>query len=125
LHPISLASISRLLSSAPALTDLSLGINTKLNQTPIMSLLSDLQGMPCLRHLKLEIGRISFIDDLPVAQCHKPKEVFSLSKLTSFHYHGDGAFLNNLLALFSAPSLQDVDIILRDTTLRSIPHLTQ
>ncbi len=123
LHPISLTSISRLLSSAPALTDLSLGINTKFDQTPIMSLLSDLQGMPCLRHLNLEIGRISFLDDL--AQPTKPKEVFSLSKLTSFRYHGDDEFLNNLLAVFSAPSLRNVDIILNDTTLRSIPHLTQ
>jgi len=123
LHPISLTSISRLLSSAPALTDLSLGINTKFDQTPIMSLLSDLQGMPCLRHLNLEIGRISFLDDL--AQSTKPKEVFSLSKLTSFRYHGDDEFLNNLLAVFSAPSLRNVDIILNDTTLRSIPHLTQ
>ena len=74
LHPISLTSISRLLSSAPALTDLSLGINTVFNQPPMMLLLSDLQGMPCLRRLNLEIGR--FIKDL--AQPTKPKEIFSL-----------------------------------------------
>ena len=82
LHRISLpsASLSRLLSSAPALTNFYLVIDTDISQPPAMSfLLSHLQGLPCLHHLYLEIDgiisarrdrRISPVfrtDDLPLS----------------------------------------------------------
>jgi len=107
LHRISLPFISRLLSSAPALTCLSLVIGAHSGPLPVVSLLlSHLQGMPCLRHLDLEIR--SSIKDL--AQPTEPKENFPLSKLAHFHFVGRSIFLNALVAGLSAPSLRDVNI---------------
>jgi hypothetical protein len=122
LHHICLPSISRLLSSAPTLTHLTLGIDTHVGPRPTMSLLlSQLQCMPCLHHLDLRIT--SFIDDL--GQTYEPKETFPLSKLTSFHFNGQSAFLNTLVAGFVAPSLRRVDIWLFDQTLPPIVHLSR
>lgn len=123
LHTISLTSTPRLLSSATALTDLSLKINSHPQVPDLLLLLSQLQGLPFLRRLVLEI--LCFMDDL--GQLTEPKESFSLAKLTSFDYNGRGAFLDILTMGFEAPSLQDVDIFLRDQTetLLPIPHLPQ
>ncbi|KAF8491526.1 hypothetical protein F5888DRAFT_1736089 [Russula emetica] len=119
LHYISLMSISRLLSSSTALTFLSLGINTKSSQLPIMSLLVYLQGIPFLSHLDLEINR--FVDDL----AHPTRnENFPLSRLTCFRHRGPSAFLSILVAGFSAPSLCNATICLRDaSSFSQIPHL--
>jgi hypothetical protein len=129
LHPISLTSISRtsisrLLSSATALTDLSLKIDRHYEVPDLQHLLSRLQGLPYLRRLDLEItGSMDYMGQLT-----EPKESFPLAKLTSFHYYGDSAFLD-ILTLFEAPSLQDVDIHLYDQTrtrtLRPFQHLPQ
>lgn len=123
LHPISLTSISRLLSSATALTDLSLKINSYRQVPDLLHLLSQLQGLPYLRHLHLDIH--CFMDYL--GQLTEPKESFPLAKLTSFDYYGHSAFLDILTMGFEAPSLQDVDIDLYDQTqtLPHIPHLPQ
>lgn len=122
LHSISLpsASVSRLLSSTPALTNLYLVIDTDVSPPPAMSfLLSHLHGLPCLHHLDLEIK--GFTDIL--VQPAEPEEFSSFSKLTTFRYHGHSTFLNTLLARFAAPSLQEVNIWLGDGTLPLIPHL--
>jgi hypothetical protein len=123
LHPISLTSISRLLSSATALTDLSLKINSYRQVPDLLLLLSQLQGLPYLRHLSLDIH--CFTDYL--GQLTEPKESFLLAKLTSFDYFGHSAFLDILTMGFEALSLQDVDIYLDDRTqsLHYIPHLPQ
>ncbi len=124
LHPTTLTSISRLLSSA--LTDLSLKINPDYRQPPDLSLLlSQLQGLPNLRHLDLEI--IRFKIDMEQLRLTEPKEGFRLGKLTSFRYRGDSASLDFLTMGFEAPSLQDVDICLYDRilTLSWISHLPQ
>jgi hypothetical protein len=121
LHHIYLPSISRFLSSAPALTDLSLRLDTVGTISVMSYLLSHFQGMPCLRHLDLEIDR--HIEDL--GKPTMPKENFPLSKLTSFRYHGHSAYLNAFMAGFAAPSLQKVDIRLFDRTLPPILDLSR
>ena len=123
LRPISLTSISRLLSSATALNDLSLRINSHGQVPDLLLLLSQLQGLPYLRSLYLEI--ICFVDVL--GQLTEPKESFPLAELSSFHYYGHGAFLDILTLGFEAPSLQDVDIRLshKTPTPLPIPHFPQ
>ncbi len=122
LHPICLTSISQLLSSATALTDLSLTIDTHHPQPPdMLLLLAQLQGLPYLRRLDL---KMLFCTVQPT-EVTEPKECFPLGKLTSFHYDGCSAVLNVLTMGFVAPSLQDVDIVLDDwsPTLPSTPHV--
>ncbi|KAF8484039.1 hypothetical protein DFH94DRAFT_337870 [Russula ochroleuca] len=126
LHPIrvSLPTISRLLSSVPALTCLCLLIDTNVASGPppaMLLLLSHLQGMPCLRRLDLELTRFFGEPSQPT----NSKENFTLSNLTSFRYRGHSAFLNTLIAGFTAPSLRDIFIRLHDMILSPIPHLSR
>jgi hypothetical protein len=125
LHPISLTSPGtfRLLSLARGLTDLSLKIKSQYRTPDLSCLLSQLQGMPYLCHLDLEI--ICYPEYL--RQLTEPKERFSLSKLTSFCYRGHSTLLNILMMGFEAPSIQNVDINLNDLTRTPhlIPHLLQ
>lgn len=122
LDRIFLLSISRLLSSVPALTCLYLLlIHTNVGPPPAMLLLSHLQGMPYLRRLDLELtmsmGELS--------QPTNSTENFTLSKLTSFRYRGHSAFLNTLIAGFTAPSLREIDIRLRGSAPFPVPHLSR
>jgi hypothetical protein len=125
LHYICLSATSQLLTSASALTDLSLGIETVRDSKPSMLLLlTYLQGMPSLHRLKLEIPR-SWDED-PYMVWPKDPKCFSLAKLTSFHYFGPSKYLNTLMGGFSGPFLWDVDIRIRDCLfepLPPIPHL--
>ena len=118
LEHVSLPSISRFLSSAPALTDLTLVLRTKVD--PPLSLLSYLKGMPCLRRLELEIdGEID-----GQVQSTKPEEKFTLAKLTSFRYRGYSAFLNTFMAMVAASSVREINIDLYDfRTVPLVPHL--
>ena len=123
LSGITLPSISRLLLSAPALTCLSLeifGINTSVGPSSVMSLLSHLQGLPCLLSLDLKINSYSDPDIDYLAQ---PKEVVQLLKLTSFSYYGRSAYFNILATWFASPSLQKVYIETYDKPLPNLPHL--
>ncbi len=114
LRSICLTSISQLLSSATALTNLSLTIRTDHRQPPdMLLLLAQLQGLPLLRRLNLKIS-------CSTEQPTEPKERFPLEKLTSFHYHGCTAALNTLTMGFVAPSLQDIDISL-DERSQTLP----
>lgn len=83
-----------------------------------MSLLAHLQCMPYLTRLYY-LDTTRFADDLAHPT---PKEHFSLTRLTCFHYHGPSAFLTTLVASFSAPSLCDAIIRLRDVFPSQIPH---
>jgi F-box-like len=122
LRHIFLPSIERLLSSAPALSSLSLEYYSNVGPEPAMTqLLSYLQVVPCLRHLGLEIS--CSINPLP--QPTESQKSFALPKLTSLRYRGRSAFLNTLMAGFEAPSLREVDISLYDLTLPPISHLTR
>ena len=106
----SLTSVSGLLLSATALTDLTInqpsptgGFQSfKLQE----SILACLQGMQSLCSLDLTTPNY-----LPGSEFHST--LVPLLKLTRFHYSGPGRFLNNLMSGLSAPSLQDARFEIR------------
>ncbi|KAF8504882.1 hypothetical protein F5888DRAFT_800517 [Russula emetica] len=112
LYGASLASVSGLLLSATALTDLTLTVSTNaavFDSSQGSFLLACLQGMQCLRSLDLTTpydSRDSW------SQHSTPKDIVPLLKLTHFHYSGTTIFLNNLMSGLSAPSLQDANFAL-------------
>ena len=110
LYRISLPSISRLLSSAPALTDLDLSFECNIHPEQAMSHLSHLRDMPCLHHLGLSLT--CFIPN-PAPPTKTPKR-FTLPKLASFSYFGHSALMNAFVSGFATPSLWDVEIWLLD-----------
>ncbi|KAH9978404.1 hypothetical protein BJV74DRAFT_138626 [Russula compacta] len=119
LHRISLTSMSSLLSSATMVLELCLRI-----YAPSTLLLAHLQGMHCLRHLNLRLrtrGTATSING-PMPPTN-PEDTFLLSKLTYFHYQGPSSVFNALVAGFTAPSLQDVHIILDHDDEDPILHL--
>ena len=110
LKRVSLDSISGFLLSATTVTDLSLGIDTAFGSSPEVSLLTCLQGMPCLRRLDLSISSSSSSSSSSALPSSTPKNIVPLSRLTGFHYSGYSLFVDALVAGLSAPSLLDVDI---------------
>ena len=124
LNGASLASVSGLLLSATALTDLTLDViwvtsnAADLESSQGSSLLTCLQGMKSLRSLDLTTTGY-----LRESQYSTPKDIVPLLllNLTHFHYFGPTTFLNNLMSGLSAPSLQDVHFIL--CNLSPILHL--
>jgi hypothetical protein len=107
----SLPSVSGLLMSATALTDLILNVPS--NCTPLRVgpsqesiLLASLQGMQCLRSLDLTTPYY-----LPGSESLHPtlKDIVPLSKLTHFRYSSPTKFLNNFMSRLSTPSLQDAN----------------
>lgn len=119
-----LASVSGFLSSATALTDLSLEIDTVYSPSPETTLLACLRGMTCLRSLNLSIPEFetSKPSDSP-SQPSTPEDIVPLSHLTYFRYVGRPVFLSALLVGFSAPSLRDVDFSSSESILSPIVHL--
>jgi hypothetical protein len=107
LQCISFESISGLLLSATALTDLFLKVDTVFGSSPETSLLACLQSMLCLSRLDLFISYDLF-DPPPYPLT--PQDIVPLSKITYFHYLGHIEFLEPLVAGLSAPSLRDVNI---------------
>ena len=108
LEDTTLASISRFLSTATALTYLSLKIDTIFNPSVERSLLACLQGMPCLCSLDL------FLTNYHPSQSPTPKDIVVLLKLTRLYFQGNGVCLDVLAAGLSAPSLRDVNFRLMD-----------
>jgi len=115
---LSLTSMSGFLLSATALTDLILLVDAVNEPSTETTLLTCLRGMHYLRNLDLSILSGSFNSP---SQHPVPKDVVTMSELTRFSYIGHNAFLNNLMAGFSAPSLQDVRFML--CNLLPILHL--
>ena len=113
LYGASLASVSGLLLSAKALTNLTLDVrsdSSSMDSSQRSFLLASLQGMQCLRNLYLETGiRDNHPEDH--SQYSTPKDIIPLSKLTYFHYAGSTIFLNDLMSGLSAPSLQDASFL--------------
>jgi len=106
----SLASVSGLLSTPTALTDLTFDFTsnaTNLDPSQGTFLLDRLQGMRCLRSLNLATPEYFRYSQHPTR-----KDIVPLLKLTHFQYSGSTIFLNNFMSRLSAPSLQDVRIIL-------------
>jgi hypothetical protein len=110
-NSVHFASISRILSSATALVELSLGMDTTFGPSPEVSLLVYLQAMPCLRSLKLKISTRS-LEGLMYPT--NPKNLVTFSHLTCFHYTGHSAALSTLVGGLSAPSLHALSILLVD-----------
>jgi hypothetical protein len=106
LHRVSLASVSGLLLSATALTDLTLQVYNAFNPSQGSLLLACLQGMHCLRCLNLNTPYFPVASESPL-QHPTAKNIVPLSKLTRFHYIGHTIFLANFMSGLSAPSLQD------------------
>ena len=119
---VRLSATLRLLTSAPALTKLDLGIVTSArdSKSPMSLFLICLQSIPCLQRLKLKI-RLSPDEDSYMHWPKAPKITFPLTKLTFFCYFGPSDNLNTLMAGFSAPSLQFVEIYIRDSPPKSLP----
>jgi hypothetical protein len=112
LSGVSLASVSGLLLSATALTELTLDMSSNpavLDPSQRLLLLACLQGMQSLRRLALTTP-----DDIDPpsrarvsqSQHSTPKDIVILLELTRFYYSGSTIFLNNLMSGLSAPSLQ-------------------
>ncbi len=112
LDDASLASVSGLLLSATTLTDLTLNVSPSVagfNSSQGSFLLACLQGMQCLRSLYLATP---LVPQGSQSQHSTSKDIAPLLKLTLFHYSGSTIFLNNFMSELSAPSLQDVCIVL-------------
>ena len=114
LYNCSLTSVSGLLLSATALTDLTLNLNIPPNFAAFNSsqesiLVTRLQGMQCLRSLNLTTPYYLSGSE---SQHSTPQNIVPLLTLTHFHYSGPTLFLNNLMSKLSAPSLQDVRFVL-------------
>ena len=127
MSPVSLESVSKLLSSATALVELSLSIDTIFGSSPTESLVVHLQAMSCLRWLALTLPpRISH-NEIPE---HREKgwNIVSLSKLTFFHFYGHRLFLDSLVSGLAVPSLQTFDIELNEYPAdftSPIPHIAR
>jgi plasmid maintenance system antidote protein VapI len=117
---VSFPSISRILASATALTDLTLIIDTAFGPSQETSLLTCLQSMPCLRNLDLGILSTPLNSQ---SQTLTSNTIVPLSKLTCFHYNGYGVFLDILVSGFSAPSIRDVRFEFADKTWRWPPNM--
>ena len=107
----SLPSVSGLLLSTTALTDLTLKVSSNaavIDSLQASLLLTCLQGMQCLRSLDLTTP---YNPPDSRSQFSTPKDIVPLLKLTRFHYSGPAIFLNNLMSGLSAPSLEDARFV--------------
>ena len=126
LYHASLASVSGLLLSATALTDLTLSVDsdaTGFRSSQGSFLLTCLRDMHCLRSLNLTSRRDPKYSQSQHSTYSTPKNIISLLKLTRFHYEGSITFLNNFMSGLSAPSLQDARFVLSLKLLITIPLL--
>ncbi|KAI0253815.1 hypothetical protein BJV78DRAFT_1189465, partial [Lactifluus subvellereus] len=122
------ASVSQLLSSTTGLVELDLNIDTIVCLSTAASLLTHLQGMPCLRRLQLNVldpypPTTSIIPVLPM----RAADVVPLLRLTHFQFSGSTTCFEALAAGLAAPFLQDLEIELNDDDDYSptFPHLSR
>ncbi|KAI0246572.1 hypothetical protein BJV78DRAFT_1286280 [Lactifluus subvellereus] len=127
LRGVYLSPLSRLLLSATNLVDLEL---CHLKQTDYLSpatLLLHLQFMPCLRRVKLGFRDITY-HSTPRNFIQRPissKNAIALSKLVSFQYRGDTAYLEGLVSRLAPPPLEDIRIELLYGSSFAIPGLVR
>ena len=125
--PVTLKSISQLLSSATVLVELSLTINTIFGSSSTEPLVTHLQAMPCLRWLALTLP--SWISHNHITDRRENGgKIVPLSKLTFFHFYGHRLFLDSLVSGLAVPSLQTFDIELNehpDDFTSPIPHIAR
>jgi F-box-like len=121
LQNVRLASLSPLLSSTKGLVDLNLEVDNVVCPSPAASLLTHLQGMPCLRRLQLRLPISS-----PVPPTRVP-DIVRLLRLTHFQFSGSRRCLEALAAGIAAPFLQDLNIQFQDdpSTVFRLQHLSR
>ncbi|KAI0253883.1 hypothetical protein BJV78DRAFT_136670 [Lactifluus subvellereus] len=118
------ASVSQLLSSTTGLVELNLDTDTIVCLSPAASLLTHLQGMPCLRRFQLRIRNPpSPTTSIPVFPT-RAADVVSLLRLTHFRFYGSPTCFELLAAGLAAPFLQDLEIEL-DGYSPTSPHLSR
>ncbi len=105
LYKASVPSICGFLSSTTALTHLCLETVDRFNH----SLLVCLQDMLSLCSLHLSMPSV-YLYLTAMTQPSTPHYTIALSKLTSLRFTGQSMHLNDFMAWFSAPFLQDVDV---------------
>ena len=129
MSPVPLKSISQLLSSATALVELSLRVDTIFGPSPTASLVAYLQAMPCLRWLTLNLPSGIFHTGIPASPENGGKIVpLPLPTLTFFCFYGHRRLPDSLVSGLAAPSLQTFDIDLIeyfDDSISPIRHISR
>ena len=96
MFPVSFKSISRLLSSATALVELFLSLDTIFGSSPMASLSAYLQAMPCLRWLALKLHSEMSHNDRTLKSRENGGKIAPLSQFTFLHFYGHRLFLTVL-----------------------------
>ena len=123
------SSLSPLLSNVTGLVELALTLRVPLNTLPEESLLADLQRMSCLRRLELRLTYLhwhhSVLSNSPQPPA-RTGDVVTLPNLTQLVFTGPHIYLEALVDVLAAPSLQHLDTELTDepeTDSFPLPHL--
>ena len=121
LHNVLFSSFSQLLSSTTGLVELDLDIDTVVCLSPAESLLTHMQGMPCLCRLRLHASSLTTrISVFNISAA----DVVPLPRLTHLQYTGSTPCFEALAAGLAAPSLRDLEIKLNDHS-STFPHLSR
>ena len=124
MSPVSLKSISQLLSSATALVELYLNIDTIFGPSPTSSLIAYLQAMPCLRWLTLKLT-CGISHNLIPESPENGGKIVPLSKLTFFHFYGHQVSLDGLMSGLSAPSLETFNTKFPGSFISPMRHISR
>ena len=117
---VPLKSISQLLSSATALVELSLEIDTVFGP----SLVAHLQAMPCLHWLALKLPCVIFHTHIPASPENVGK-IVPLSKLTFFHFYGHQVSLDGLMSGLSVPSVETFNTNFTCSFISPMRHISR
>ena len=116
--------LSPLLSTVSGLVELSLSIGIPPDTLPEESLIADLQRMSCLRRLELELWYHRTIIGYSPRPPSRTGDIVPLPNLIQLALSGQQIYLEALVAVLAAPSLQHLRVgILNVTNTISIPHL--
>ena len=116
--------LSPLLSTVSGLVELSLSIGIPLDTLPEESFVANLQRMSCLCHLELVLHHRPTIIGYSPRPPSPTGDIVPLPNLMQLTLNGPHIYLEALMAVLAAPSLQFLDLgILDATNTFSIPHL--
>jgi hypothetical protein len=108
--------LSPLLSTVTSLVELSLTLRVPPNAFPEESLIADLQRMSCLRRLELRLAHPLWYETIISNSLRPPAGTVPLPNLMQLVFTGHNIYLDALLAVLAAPSLQHLDVELVDMT---------
>ena len=116
--------LSPLLSTVSGLVELSLLIGIPPDTLPEESFIANLQRMSCLRRLALELRYHHTIIGYSPQPPSRTGDIVPLPSLTQLVFYGQHVYLEALMAVLGAPSLQHLSVgVLDATNTISIPHL--